>query len=147
MTHSLTKVRYRAARAAKNSQRRAVQGFQLIEKVIVIVRSEPCWAKSLSLAHIVGCAEIQRQLSKFPVRSLKLLVDQCLTFFLIIFLTVILTFFKKNKLAKARKTRTSPSMLGLKKFGLGKLWVKKVFLKYTFKNTLSKKYTFGKKTF
>ena len=33
-----------------------------------------------------------------------------------------------NKLAKARKTRTSPSTLGLKKFGLGKLWVKKVFL-------------------
>ena len=33
----------------------------------------------------------------------------------------------KNKLAKARKTRTSPSTLGLKKFGLGKLWVKKVF--------------------
>ena len=32
-----------------------------------------------------------------------------------------------NKLAKARKTRTSPSTLGLKKFGLGKLWVKKVF--------------------
>ena len=26
----------------------------------------------------------------------------------------------KNKLAKARKTRTSPSTLGLKKFGLGK---------------------------
>ena len=34
---------------------------------------------------------------------------------------------KKNKLAKARKTRTSPSTLGLKKFGLGKLWVKKSF--------------------
>ena len=38
-----------------------------------------------------------------------------------------------NKLAKARKTRTSPNTLGLKKFGLGKLWVKKklksVFLK------------------
>ena len=33
----------------------------------------------------------------------------------------------KNKLAKARKIRTSPSTLGLKKFGLGKLWVKKVF--------------------
>ena len=32
-----------------------------------------------------------------------------------------------NKLAKARKTRTSPNTLGLKKFGLGKLWVKKVF--------------------
>ena len=29
----------------------------------------------------------------------------------------------KNKLAKARKTRTSPSTLGLKNFGLGKLWV------------------------
>ena len=33
----------------------------------------------------------------------------------------------ENKLAKARKTRTSPSTLNLKKFGLGKLWVKKVF--------------------
>ena len=32
-----------------------------------------------------------------------------------------------NKLAKARKTRTSPITLGLKKFGLGKLWVKNVF--------------------
>ena len=32
-----------------------------------------------------------------------------------------------NKLAKARKTRKSPGTLGLKKFGLGKLWVKKVF--------------------
>ena len=30
---------------------------------------------------------------------------------------------EKNKLAKARKTRTSPGTLGLKKFGLGKLWV------------------------
>ena len=36
-------------------------------------------------------------------------------------------YFALNKLAKARKTRTSPSTLGLKKFGLGKLWVKKVF--------------------
>ena len=35
--------------------------------------------------------------------------------------------FNGNKLAKARKTRTSPSTLGLKKFGLVKLWVKKVF--------------------
>ena len=33
--------------------------------------------------------------------------------------------FLTNKLAKARKTRTSLSTLGLKKFGLGKLWVKK----------------------
>ena len=31
----------------------------------------------------------------------------------------------KNKLAKARKTRTSPGMVGFKKFGLGKLLVKK----------------------
>ena len=31
-----------------------------------------------------------------------------------------------NKLAKARKTRTSPSTLGLKKFGPGKLRVQKV---------------------
>ena len=29
--------------------------------------------------------------------------------------------FSQNKLAKARKTRTSPSTLGLKKFGQGKL--------------------------
>ena len=31
-----------------------------------------------------------------------------------------------NKLAKARKTRKSQSTLGLKKFGPGKVWVKKV---------------------
>ena len=42
-----------------------------------------------------------------------------------------------NKLAKARKTRKSPGTLGLKKFELGKLRVKKVFRKYTFQ-----KYTF-----
>ena len=43
-----------------------------------------------------------------------------------------------NKLAKARKTRTSPATLVLKKFGLGKLWVKN-FSENTFsKNTLSK---------
>ena len=34
---------------------------------------------------------------------------------------------EQNKLAKARKTRTSPSTLGLKKFGLGRLWGKKKF--------------------
>ena len=33
---------------------------------------------------------------------------------------------KINKLAKARKIRKSPGTLGLKKFGTGKLWVKKV---------------------
>ena len=33
----------------------------------------------------------------------------------------------KNKLAKARKTRKSPGTLGLKKFGPGKLWFKKVW--------------------
>ena len=33
---------------------------------------------------------------------------------------------KLNKLAKARKTRKSPATLGLKKFGRGKIWVKKV---------------------
>ena len=52
-----------------------------------------------------------------------------------------------NKLAKARKTRTSPSTLGLKKFRLGNLWVKKVFGKYTFKNSTFNKYTFRKCTF
>ena len=30
-----------------------------------------------------------------------------------------------NKLAEARKTGKSPDTLGLKKFGMGKLWVKK----------------------
>ena len=34
---------------------------------------------------------------------------------------------RENKLAKARKTRKSPGTLGLKKFGLGKLWVEKVW--------------------
>ena len=38
----------------------------------------------------------------------------------------------ENKLAKARKTRNSPSTLGLKKFGLGKLGVKKVWAKSIF---------------
>ena len=52
-----------------------------------------------------------------------------------------------NKLAKARKTRTSPGTLCLKKFGLGKPWVKKVFGKYTFKKYTFRKYTFGKYTF
>ena len=33
----------------------------------------------------------------------------------------------KNKLAKARKTRKSPGTLGLKNFGLGKVWVEKVW--------------------
>ena len=33
----------------------------------------------------------------------------------------------KNKLAKARKTRKSPGMLGFKKFGPGKLRVQKVW--------------------
>ena len=35
----------------------------------------------------------------------------------------------------------------MKKFGLGKLWVKKVFGKYTFKKYTFRKYTFGKYTF
>ena len=47
--------------------------------------------------------------------------------------------FLSNKLAKARKKRTSPGTLGLKKFGQGKLWVKKVFSENTLsKNTLLK---------
>ena len=51
----------------------------------------------------------------------------------------------KNKLAKARKTRTSPGTLGLKKFGLSKLGVKTSFSEDTLsKNTLSEKNTFGK---
>ena len=33
-----------------------------------------------------------------------------------------------NKLAKARKMRKPPGTLGLKKFGPGKIWVKKSFL-------------------
>ena len=48
---------------------------------------------------------------------------------------------------KARKTRTSPGTLGLKKFGLGKLWVKNVFGKYTFEKYTFKKYTFNQYTF
>ena len=43
-----------------------------------------------------------------------------------------------NKRAKARKTRTSPGMLGLKKFGLGKLWVKKVLGQKSFLRKLRK---------
>ena len=34
---------------------------------------------------------------------------------------------KVNKLAKARKMRKPPGTLGLKKFGPGKFWVKKVW--------------------
>ena len=45
---------------------------------------------------------------------------------------------KKKQARKARKTRTSPNTLGLKKFGLCKLWVKKKFSENTLsKNTLS----------
>ena len=51
---------------------------------------------------------------------------------------------KKNKLAKARKTRTSPSTLRLKKFGLGRLWVKKVFW---VKNVFGSKKFLGQKRF
>ena len=51
---------------------------------------------------------------------------------------------KKNKLAKARKTRTSPNTLGLKKFGMGKLWSKKFFGSKSFSG--QKKF-FGSKTF
>ena len=51
----------------------------------------------------------------------------------------------KNKLAKARKTRTSPSTLGFKKFGLGRLWVKKVFVSKMFFG--SKKFFLGQKSF
>ena len=49
-----------------------------------------------------------------------------------------------NKLAKARKTRTSPNTLGLKKFGMGKLWSKKFFGSKSFSG--QKKF-FGSKTF
>ena len=38
-----------------------------------------------------------------------------------------LHYFRRNKLAKARKTRKSPATLGLKNIGLGKLWVEKVW--------------------
>ena len=38
--------------------------------------------------------------------------------------------FKENKLAKALKTRKSPGTLGLKKFGPGKFWVKKVWAQH-----------------
>ena len=37
-----------------------------------------------------------------------------------------------NKLAKAQKTRKSPGTIGLKKFGPGKLWVKKVLAQNIF---------------
>ena len=54
----------------------------------------------------------------------------------------------QNKLAKARKTRTSPGTLGLKKFGLGiALGQKKVYGQYTFKKYAFRKYTFGEKNF
>ena len=43
-----------------------------------------------------------------------------------------------NKLAKARKTRKSPHTLGLKKFGLVKLVVEKVWDKIFFSNFLGK---------
>ena len=36
-------------------------------------------------------------------------------------------FIMLNKLAKARKMRKLPGTLSLKKFGLGNLWVEKVF--------------------
>ena len=38
----------------------------------------------------------------------------------------------ENKLAKARKTRKSPGTLGLKNFGLGKVWVEKVWAQNIF---------------
>ena len=37
----------------------------------------------------------------------------------------------KNKLAKARKMRKPPGMLGLKKFGPGKIWVENVWIQNT----------------
>ena len=37
----------------------------------------------------------------------------------------------QNKLAKARKMRKPPGMLSLKKFGLGNLWVEKVWTQNT----------------
>ena len=50
----------------------------------------------------------------------------------------------KNKLAKARKMRKPPNTISLKKFGLGNLWVKKVFGSKKFcgsnKNFKSKKF-------
>ena len=58
---------------------------------------------------------------------------------------------QENKLAKARKMRKPPGKLSLKKFGLGNLWVKKVwnpkYLHYTFGKYTFRKYTFGKHTF
>ena len=47
----------------------------------------------------------------------------------------------KYKLAKARKTRTSPSTLGLKKFGPGKLWVEKVWAQIFFSTIFSLNWT------
>ena len=44
---------------------------------------------------------------------------------------------KKNKLAKARKTRKSLGTLGLKKLGPGKLFVKKVWAQNIFINFLA----------
>ena len=42
-----------------------------------------------------------------------------------------------NKLAKARKTRKSPGSLRLKKFGLAKLWVEKVWAQNIFSDFLA----------
>ena len=48
---------------------------------------------------------------------------------------------------KARKTRTPPGTLGLKKFGLGIALGQIFFGKYTFKKYAFRKYTFGEKNF
>ena len=52
-----------------------------------------------------------------------------------------------NKLAKAQKTRKSPGTLGLKKFGLGKLGVKKVWAQHICINFLAELDNFKKINF
>ena len=49
-----------------------------------------------------------------------------------------------NKLAEARKTGKLPDTLGLKKFGMGRLWVNKVFW---VKNVFGSKTFLGQKSF
>ena len=92
-----------------------------------------------------------------PRRKKALIVKMKMTIMMISEVTMIMTTHQlglpipyQNKLVKARKTRTSPNTLGLKKFGLGKLWVKKVCrVKNVFqvKKVFRVKNVFGQKSF
>ena len=76
---------------------------------------------------------VMRDWAKCSIRSSSLNETQKKSYPIAI-LNVIYLFCIKNlnKLAKARETRKSPGSLSLKKFGPGKLWVKKVWAQNIF---------------